>query len=138
MDNLQDIQVKLVSDASAVINAGKQILTRSFEECPPWMQGDPLIRRGYRKAQDSFMECFRSLFYLHNESVNTWSHLLAGACFLVLVFNSQYAIPAGIEVSAADKNMILLYNLGTVGCLFFSVSHDLPDVKLPVFAWVVE
>ena len=122
MENLQPIQTQPLDDAQKALNISKKILTFNFEDIPPWMQNDPFIRRGYRKQLNLFTECFRSLFYLHNESINTWSHLLAAVCFFIVIVKPRYAITQRTKASSTDKNVILMYNMGTAGCLLFSVS----------------
>lgn len=47
-----------------------------FHEVDEWQQDNHFIRSGYVKGTTSFKECFNSLFYFHNESVNIYTHLL--------------------------------------------------------------
>lgn len=42
-----------------------------IDHLPEWMRADPYINYGYRRESNSFRECFESLFYPHNELVNT-------------------------------------------------------------------
>lgn len=103
-----------------------------FGDLPIWRQGDPLIRRGYRRQSDSFRACFWSLFYTHNELINMWSHLLPGVFFLGLLLTANYSsLLGGVEISAGDRLMIQIYVAGVTGCLFFSVSRPCPG--LPIF-----
>jgi hypothetical protein len=48
-------------------------------------EGSPHIRRGYRLGL-SFSQCLRSMFQLHNETINVWSHLAGAILFVCLVF----------------------------------------------------
>ncbi|EKX31893.1 hypothetical protein GUITHDRAFT_121917 [Guillardia theta CCMP2712] len=43
------------------------------------------IFRGYRLGL-SFWQCIRSMFQLHNETINVWSHLLGSILFVCLLF----------------------------------------------------
>ena len=98
-----------------------------FDDLPKWMQTDPYIKHGYRRELKSFGECCRSLFYPHNEFVNTWSHLLPAFFFLSLVLAADYHVLYGpTQVSWMDNLAIQLYVAGTAGCLFLSVSVSLP------------
>lgn len=56
--------------------------THDFNEVPGWMVR-PYIIRGYR-SDLSWSEMIWSLFYVHNESGNIWSHLL-GCCLVLLI-----------------------------------------------------
>ena len=40
----------------------------SIEDVPLFLQFNPYVQKGYRKANLSFTECCKSLLYLHNES----------------------------------------------------------------------
>jgi adiponectin receptor len=87
------------------------------------MQWDTYILHGYRAQLNSFERCFWSLFYLHNESVNTWSHLVSGLYFLILLLAIDYWITqVPLEVPVVDIVAIQTYVAGTAGCLIFSVS----------------
>ncbi|RKF57778.1 ADIPOR-like receptor SPBC12C2.09c [Erysiphe neolycopersici] len=59
-------------------------LTVTWEKLPAWQQDNHYIRTGYRPASASFLKSFASLGYLHNESVNIYSHLLGAFFFTVL------------------------------------------------------
>lgn len=102
-----------------------------FDELPKWMQVDPHIRQGYRPQLDSFRDCFWSLFYPHNELVNTWSHLLPAFFYLALLLGVDYlALHSNVKISAMDNLVFEVYVAGTFVCLFFSVSCLYPDRSL--------
>lgn len=67
---------------------------------------NPFILTGYRNRLGS-VDCLRSLFQLHNETINIWSHLIGFAFFAGLfVHDLILVIPAvtedGTRVSKAD------------------------------------
>jgi len=43
------------------------------------------IKTGYRINFNSYGKLFRSLFMLHNETVNIWTHIVGGVVFMYLV-----------------------------------------------------
>ena len=57
---------------------------KTWDEIPPWQQDNEYIRSGYRAATGSFAECFESLGYTHNETVNIYSHIFGAVIFLTL------------------------------------------------------
>ena len=117
----------------AVAEAGQEAVTRSadaiqhilhYDQLPNWMKGDPHIRLGYRRQLGSFSDCFWSLFYLHNESVNIWSHLVPAICYLGLLLKLDVeTIHIGIKIRAMDKAVFQLYVVCTVGCLLLSAIY---------------
>ena len=56
----------------------------SLEEAPDFLRDNEYIKHGYRIGFDNSQKVFNSLFILHNESVNIWSHLLG--VLMVVVF----------------------------------------------------
>lgn len=55
-----------------------------FSEAPGHSTGNRFIRTGYRINFASAKAIFKTIFMIHNESINIWSHLL-GALFFVLL-----------------------------------------------------
>ena len=89
---------------------------------PEWMQRDSYIKRGYRLPQGSFAACFDSLWYIHNETVSVWSHLLSGIFFLSLfIWSNVPHLHGGYSFSTPDLCALQSYFLGATLCLFFSV-----------------
>lgn len=91
-------------------------------ELPTWMQKDQYIRHGYRTPQYSLRGCYESLWYLHNETVNIWSHLLTALLMLLLLswscssmFQQTYAFPP------VDLMVLQFYLICSFGCSVFSV-----------------
>ena len=119
--------------AHAVAEAGQEAVTRSsnaiqhilhYEQLPNWMKNDSHIKFGYRRQLGSFSDCFWSLFYLHNESVNIWSHLLPAIGYLVLLLKLDVeTIHSGAKIQAIDKAVFQLYVVCTVGCLLLSAIY---------------
>ena len=103
----------------------------SWEDLPQWMQTDPYIRSGYRPQLDSYSACFQSVFYLHNESVNIWSHLIPALFyFLAPICADDGVLYNANQLSKADIAVIQLYIAGCVACLIFSVRTCLFFLRL--------
>ncbi|KAK3373164.1 hemolysin-III related-domain-containing protein [Lasiosphaeria ovina] len=88
----------------------------SHKQVPSW-HSEPFIHGGYRPITESAAFCLRSLTYLHNETVNIFSHLvpaavaLALACLVPWYFGAQFP-----RAAAADRLVFQLYLLGSVCC----------------------
>lgn len=56
----------------------------SFDEMPHWFQEDnnQWVLGGYRPISNSVRASFRSWWYLHNETINIYSHLIPAVVFL--------------------------------------------------------
>ena len=121
------------NSAHVIAEAGQEAVTRSsnaiqyvlhYDQLPQWMKVDTHIKRGYRPQLGSYRHCFWSLFYLHNESINIWSHLLPAICYLALLLKLDVeTIHSGIKIRAIDKAVFQLYVVCTVGCLLLSAIY---------------
>ncbi|PWY93122.1 HlyIII-domain-containing protein [Aspergillus sclerotioniger CBS 115572] len=106
-----------------------------ISELPGWMQWDPYIQHGYRTQLNSFRQCFWSLFYMHNESINTWSHILPGIYFLMILLAIDYWIAQlPFKVPLSDMLAIQTYVAGTAGCLVFSATFHATNAHSPQVA----
>lgn len=58
-----------------------------FEDVPDWLQHNKYLRSYYRPVLPTFELCFWSIFRLHNQTTNIWSHLLGALLFNFLLMN---------------------------------------------------
>ncbi|KAJ5239795.1 hypothetical protein N7468_004414 [Penicillium chermesinum] len=114
------------SFADSVLDAPSKVIKKHlhWDELPPWLQDNHHIHSGYRPASSSFLVSFQSLGYLHNESVNIYTHLLPGLL----------AIPAGYQLycalapryqTATDADIVAFacFFAGAAFCLGMSATY---------------
>jgi adiponectin receptor len=75
---VSDTVVETVKEAEKRIEKALLVL---WDDLPSWQQDNHYIKSGYRPASGSFYKSFASLGYLHNESVNIYSHLIGAVIF---------------------------------------------------------
>lgn len=130
--------------AHAVVEAGQEAVARSsdaiqhilhYDQLPEWMKVDSHIKLGYRRQLDSFRDCFWSLFYLHNEFINIWSHLLPAIGYLVLLLKLDFeTIHSGIKIPALDIAIFELCVISAVVCLLLSaIYHSINSHSEPIY-----
>lgn len=129
-DNLIDAAKKIESKV-------ENSLLLLWDELPEWRRDNAFILSGYRQSQNSYAHSFRSLFYMHNESVNIWSHLLgaivflAGAAYVDRVVRPRYA-----SASSTDVLVFACFFGGAVVCLGMSATfHTLLNHSATVAKW---
>ena len=61
----------------------------TIQQAKEWQRNNNYIQTGYRIGYNSTRLAFKSLFQLHNETGNVWTHLLGAIFFVVIGF---YAI----------------------------------------------
>ncbi|KAM5429719.1 hypothetical protein McanMca71_006151 [Microsporum canis] len=96
-----------------------QLLTSN--EVPSWYAHNSFLRTGYRPVNGSVRLCIDSLQYIHNETVNIYSHLVPagiaviGNFLLHLYFRSYY-----INASVMDQIAFHVYLSSSVLCFGIS------------------
>ncbi|CAB4390142.1 unnamed protein product [Rhizophagus irregularis] len=91
-----------------------------FEELPKEWQENPYIRSGYRFLSTK-KQCLQSIFWLHNETCNIWTHLLGFVFFLCL---GVYSILTHLEnATMFDKLFFAIFFTAAAKCLVCSVMY---------------
>ncbi|XP_014551251.1 hypothetical protein COCVIDRAFT_61772, partial [Bipolaris victoriae FI3] len=100
-----------------------------------WQQDNEFILTKHRRATFSYQRSLRSVFQIHNETVNIWSHILGTAGFL-------YAMGAldlymrELDRHAKDELAVLIYFISVIACFFFSfVYHIFLDHSQSARTW---
>ncbi|KAF9298507.1 hypothetical protein BGZ74_009364 [Mortierella antarctica] len=115
---------------AAIAGAKRQL---RFEELPEQWQHNKYILSGYRFLSSNY-ECFRSIFYIHNESGNIWTHLVGFFYFLAVgiyfFFSgsnpylshplSEDAVIPFVPADGYDKLIFLVYFMAVYKCLLMS------------------
>ncbi len=75
----------------------------TIDEVPGWMIGNKYIETGYRIGYDTYYKSIVSLFHIHNETVNVWTHLLAAILFILFsAYVVIYLAPPMLELKPSD------------------------------------
>ncbi|KAK1716729.1 hemolysin III family channel protein [Colletotrichum acutatum] len=125
------------SSAAALERKVEKALLVLWDDLPAWRRDNQFIITGYRPDSNSYRASFRSLGYLHNESVNIWSHLL-GAVAFVITGAVLYAVIAPRYESANDADMLVFgcFFAGAVACLGMSAAyHAMSNHSPEVAKW---
>ncbi|KAE9387723.1 HlyIII-domain-containing protein [Gymnopus androsaceus JB14] len=57
----------------------------TYNQLSEWRKDNPCILAGYRQETHSWKGCLQGLCFWHNESANTWSHLLGAIISITLL-----------------------------------------------------
>ncbi|OAG42077.1 hypothetical protein AYO21_03812 [Fonsecaea monophora] len=105
--------------------AGRPALL-SFDEMPEWYRREcnPWILHGYRPISGSVHTSFCSWSYIHNESVNIYSHLIPAVLFLLGEgYIQQHLASRYSRVTGADFVAFSIFMLAAVTCLSLSATY---------------
>ena len=108
--------------------AGKAVRTGllSFDEMPEWFrrESNQWILHGYRPISGSVHASFCSWSYVHNESVNIYSHLIPAIFFLLGEwYIQQYLVSKYSGVTSADLMAFSIFMLTAATCLSLSTTY---------------
>lgn len=104
---------------TAVIHASETVWkVCHFNNLPKWMQDNEFLHSGHRPPLPSFSACLKSIFRLHTETGNIWTHLLGAVLFLALFV--YMFITFSDYKTATDRLILGIYFCGIILCLFFS------------------
>jgi adiponectin receptor len=105
--------------------AGRPALL-SFNDMPQWFQDDnnKWILHGYRPISGSTRASFRSWWYLHNETLNIYSHLIPAIIFLFGEwYLLQYLASRYSQVNSADFLAFSSFMITATTCYAFSALY---------------
>ena len=96
----------------------------SYDEVEDYRRHNEYVITGYRMNY-TWRQAFGSLWYMHNEVWNVWSHLVGCIVFIVIGIHSYYTWLA--EGTVADKIFFLPWCIASVYCCFASSFFHLTD-----------
>ena len=62
----------------------------NYDELPEWYKDNKFIITKYRDLNKSYMYYVKSIFKIHNETMNIWTHLLGSVMFIFIGFYSNF------------------------------------------------
>jgi adiponectin receptor len=89
-----DLEISKISKNSKISPCPHRERVGSISEAPDFLKDNEYIHHGYRINFNSHTKVLRSLFVLHNESVNVWSHLLGVLMVLLLAIYTAFYVQA--------------------------------------------
>lgn len=104
--------------------AGSKPRLLSFDELPEWYQDNQHIRHGYRPVSGSINTSFMSWGYIHNETINIYSHLIPAVAFILGEwYILQYLHSHYTRVTIADDFIFAFFLLTAALCLGCSTTY---------------
>eukprot|EP00026_Physarum_polycephalum_P011235 Phypoly_transcript_11442.p1 GENE.Phypoly_transcript_11442~~Phypoly_transcript_11442.p1 ORF type:complete len:300 (+),score=11.65 Phypoly_transcript_11442:317-1216(+) len=86
---------------------------------------NPYILSGFREYTEcSFLECTKSTFHVHNDTMNIWTHLLAGFWAIAQGINVLTS-PLYVNARGLDKFMFFTFLFCTMLCFFASTAYHI-------------
>lgn len=124
METAKNVTKGAVAEASTLEKKIEKRLTLLWHEIAPWQQDNQYIHSGYRPASNSYLKSASSLGYLHNETVNIYTHLIGALLAIVSIFPLYHQLQP--RYSLAGKDDVLVFScffFGAAACLGVSATY---------------
>lgn len=92
-----------------------------WEELEHWQRDNEYIHGNYRTLSNSYRDSFKTVFALHNQTVNIHSHLLGAITFVIIscclyqVYTTRYR-----DALVSDLVIFGIFLAGVIACFVFS------------------
>lgn len=87
---------------------------QKFEDLPVWYQDNPYVRDHYRRVSYSSFSCLYSWSYIHNESLNIYSHLVPAILSVFAQLWMQRLISGKFPEATVGDRLVFALNLAAV------------------------
>ncbi|KAH7248270.1 mPR-like GPCR protein [Fusarium solani] len=131
------LSTESINTIKAIEDKAEKTLLLLWDDLPPWRRDNAFIYSAYCQICPSYLHSLRSLFYLHNESVNIWWHLvgaivaIAGSPYLYYVIRPRYD-----SATVSDVLVFACFIGGAVLCLGMSATfHAVLNHSQEVARW---
>lgn len=131
----------LLNTVKAVERKIENAFLLAWDELPDWRRDNAFITTGYRPTSNSYRNSFASIFSVHNESVNIWTHLLGAVGFVGIGLTALYLYetviaPRYATASSTDVLVFGCFFAGAFLCLGMSATyHALCNHSPDVAKW---
>ncbi|KAF2788318.1 HlyIII-domain-containing protein [Melanomma pulvis-pyrius CBS 109.77] len=120
--------MEIAKDAVSKISAKEKELEKKlvvlWDELPAWQKDNHYILSGYRPQSNSYVVSGKSLGYIHNETVNIYSHLIGAMLALISGITSYHVLQPRYETATKEDVLVFsCYFLGAVACLGMSATY---------------
>lgn len=105
-----------------------------FDSLPDWLKDNEFLRFHHRPPMYSMRGCLKSIFRLHTETLNIWTHLVGFIFFTILTLGA-YILRDSVtqffeditisELPWQEQFVISFFFLGAMTCLFCSTAFHM-------------
>lgn len=121
------VEEEIMHATSRAIDKAEEIAWKVWEagwtvvhhnHLPKWLRDNDFLVKGHRPPLNSFKACFKSIFKIHTETGNIWTHLLGFIAFVGIA--AYFVTRPSVEVQWQEKVVFSAFFVGAILCLGFS------------------
>jgi len=88
-----------------------------------FLQDNPFILSGFREyTEKSFLECSKSIFHVHNDTMNVWTHLIPALWHMYCIY---YAFVTFAQAHTTDKYVFFFFHFCSAFCFLASSAYHI-------------
>ncbi|KHJ41218.1 hypothetical protein D918_08668 [Trichuris suis] len=110
LDTAKNLLVKTMWEASWKVT--------HFQSLPDWLKDNDFLKSGHRPPLPSYNACLKSIFRIHTETGNIWTHMLGCATFIGVA--AYFLSRPETEVQYQEKVVFSVFFISAILCLGFS------------------
>eukprot|EP00090_Calanus_glacialis_P022161 TRINITY_DN34194_c0_g1_i4.p1 TRINITY_DN34194_c0_g1~~TRINITY_DN34194_c0_g1_i4.p1 ORF type:complete len:531 (-),score=140.35 TRINITY_DN34194_c0_g1_i4:116-1708(-) len=92
-----------------------------YSNLPQFLQDNDFLKKGHRPPLPNLTECFKSIFRIHTETGNIWTHLLGSVAFIGL--SIFFMTRPSTEIDHHEKAVFMTFFAGAIVCMGFSFTY---------------
>lgn len=119
--------IDLLANTKKAVNQAEELVRRVWQRgwqvvhhshLPKWLQDNNFLVGGHRPPLKSFLACFKSIFRIHTETGNIWTHLLGCVAFIGVTVS--FLSRPSLEIQWQEKAVFSTFFIGAILCMLFS------------------
>ena len=93
----------------------------SFDNLPVWRKENEYVRHGYRPPMESFRKCFSTVFRMHTETWNIWTHVFGAVMFCAIALYVYVSGMSKVSLLPWYEQVIIAgFFVSAIACLSLS------------------
>jgi len=94
-----------------------------FSELPEWMQDNEFITALHRPELNNALTCLKSIFTIHAETGNIWTHMIGAVLFLGFILKYLFLSSENFVSPFEERYIVISFFLCAFICLTFSTMY---------------
>ncbi|KAI8144150.1 hemolysin-III related-domain-containing protein [Fennellomyces sp. T-0311] len=104
---------------------GTKKILLTWSEIPGWMRFNPYILSGYRPPSGNYFSCVKSIFSIHNETMNIWSHMFGLIATLFCFIHFLFWQDKWSSISGTADMFVSIFFICCMVCMSCSCTYHI-------------
>ncbi|XP_075243087.1 uncharacterized protein LOC142337618 [Convolutriloba macropyga] len=120
MQTAEAMKLRVIQAGRDVSNKYKEWKVIAFQHLPDWLRDNDFLHKGHRPPIPSVCTCFKSVFKIHTETGNIWTHLIGSVMVVLLAIYFLVRQFTRANFMWTDIAVMVTFFICALLCLTFS------------------